>query len=991
MKLHAPKRLRTGGYIFVAALFVHLSSLASFANDNKLPSPLLKGVETLRSEPLNLGTVKVGEESSSPAELPLMSLEGAADYSLGEAPKVQSPGCGYSGAMGSAVTALTTDPASFYKAGLAALSEGLGTEALYYFQQVLKLGPDHPDAGPSAFWLGELKRREEKYGQAIYYFGRVTGAYADEARYRYAWSAQRAGRLEQAEEMWIELSDDSSSAYRTNALTWIGKRRYLAGDFEGGVAPLEKAVELEGDAGDGDALFLLALLNRDAGRVDEAQRQLTAFLLSHPESALAPQGRVAQGQLLLERGDYSGAVKRLGWAIEEGLPEDLEMRARYGRVRALAESGETSAAKEESLALEDFAPQKGWPGWGFFEVGWLMFSTDEYIDALDYLARARENLAGASRLNIVNFLMGEALYRLVDFSGAAKYFGEVEDGELKVYAMHREGDALLLGGEGERGEVVLQNLLAEYPGYDMAGEVWLRLGNVRLAKGENRRAAHAFESVDGESPVYPEAILALARIAGEEGGWERSVELFGKYLARYGREPGNDGVTLELAKAMLSAGQVDRAKEVLENLTVNSSQKIRFKANLFLGELLLERGDIAGREPLITALTIADDLEGERIDSDLVEAYLLLGGSFTSSGDYESGLTHYRSALKAGEKEAIEGGAKMAIAEILTKLGRADEALKFYDSMDKSSEGLRGRVEALIGLGRLKEASATLEEYLATGARGTGVAALEERLADLYAKSGSPMEAASYYKRASSRISGEGADRAKILASQNLRRGGDLEGAIATLTEITSMESPFYLEAEEQIGEIYLQMDKPLEAAAHFTKLGREEEDKRLALSSFRRGAKALLLAGDWSSAIALSQEALLKAPLDDPSPRQRLLVDIGEYHIAGEDYEGAIPPLLEGSELLYGDTGLKSGYLLGLAYEKSQKFEDAIATYLRLGLLYPRTAPLVMEGKLSAALILERLGRLNDAVDLYGELLKDGTPELKVRVEERLKLLENR
>ena len=409
MKSNAPKVWRAGGLILLAAYTALLVTAPSFANDKELPPPALKGIEALRDEPLNLGTVRVGDGPAAAPELPLLSLKGAAEYRLGEAPKVQSPGCGYSGAMGSAVTSLSTDPASYYNAGLASLSEGRDKDALYYFQQVLKLGPEHPDAGPSAFWLGELTRKEEKYGQALYYYERVTGAYADEARYRYAWSAERAGRLDQSEDMWIQVADDTASIYRTKALTWLGKRSYLAGNLDGGEKLLGKAVELEADAGEGDALFLLALLNRDAGRVDEAQRQLTSFLLSHPESALAPQGRVAQGQLLLERGDYAGAFKRLGWAIEEGLPKELEMRARYGRVRALAESGDLSGASKESLALEEFSSEKGWSGWGFFEVGWLMFGRGEFIDSLDYFARAKDNLPGGVRLDTVNYVLGETL------------------------------------------------------------------------------------------------------------------------------------------------------------------------------------------------------------------------------------------------------------------------------------------------------------------------------------------------------------------------------------------------------------------------------------------------------------------------------------------------------------------------------------------------------------------------------------------------------
>lgn len=431
----------------------------------------------------------------------------------------------------------------------------------------------------------------------------------------------------------------------------------------------------------------------------------------------------------------------------------------------------------------------------------------------------------------------------------------------------------------------------------------LRLARARLERGETAAARQLFERGLELDPSVAAAYEGLGKIASAEGDARTAVEHFEKALAS---DPAATSLHYALGQAYRNLGDLERARHHLERrgevavrvpdpllnpladlgagvqfYLVRGSEALEdddfetaaaafaraveedpegFQAYRGLSYAVEKLGDLKGAiRHLETALEKATTGDAENDRRERAEILHVLGGLTALAGDDAAAAEHFARALElAPDKPAT----RLKLANALARTGRFAEALEQYDRLLASHPELAGdlysrRATTLVNLGRRAEAVADFRRAVEAAPDD---AQLRLRFAEALEFLGET-EAAGEQWAAAARLTGDDAERARLLAEDGRRLAtqGRYDEAIAQLTESLRLV-PGAAPVRSELASVLGHLGRFDAAVAEFRKV--IEAEPRHAAA--RRGEiVALLLSGRYGEARVRLQEALREFPQD--------------------------------------------------------------------------------------------------------------------------------
>lgn len=431
----------------------------------------------------------------------------------------------------------------------------------------------------------------------------------------------------------------------------------------------------------------------------------------------------------------------------------------------------------------------------------------------------------------------------------------------------------------------------------------VRLARARLERGETAAARQLFQRALELDPSSAAAFEGLGKAADVEGDARAAADYFEKALAQ---APEADSLHYALGQAYRNLGDLERARYHLERRgeapvrvpdpLLNPLADIGAGPQFYLirGAEALEKGEyetaaaayaraveedpesFQGYRGLSRAVEKLGDLRGavghletaldkattgdaERDRHERAEARRILGGLEALAGDDAAAIDHFARSL---ELEAEQPSVRMKLANALARVGRFEEALEHYDLLLASHPEIAGdlyskRATTLVNLGRRDAAIADFRRAVEAAPED---AELRLRFAEALEYLGET-EAAAEQWAAAARLTGDDAERARLLAEDGRRlvTQGRYDEAIAQLTESLRL-APEAAPVRSELASVLGHVGRFDEAIAEFRKI--IEAEPRHATA--RRGEiVALLLTGRYGEARVRLQEALREFPQD--------------------------------------------------------------------------------------------------------------------------------
>jgi predicted Zn-dependent protease len=453
--------------------------------------------------------------------------------------------------------------------------------------------------------------------------GATPSAEALAARAAEGKAAMEAGRFDQAAAIYGELAQayPGDGGLQMN----LGMARYMSGDPEAALVPLQKAVRVQPSLAPASLFLGAALL--DLGRTKEAVAPLERAVKALPENPDARE-MLARAHLELER--HAGAAEHYR-ALTALLPESP--KGWHGLARSYE-----GMAEHAFTALQQNHPESPLLVLLLADV---LVSEERHADALRLYREALEGDPPVGGLH-------QAIAELYERAGKPEWAGaELAKAKPRTPAecrTHRAECEFLAG----RFAAALDAARASST---PAGRYW-------TARAANRLATEALAHLEGLPPSR-ELHLIRAEMAQARG---RNQDAVSELRAALALEPGDPTIEAALAETLIRTRSFDEALAILERLT----QKYPGEAPLLFlyGDTLLQLQQIDRAIPLLE--------EAVKADESSVRARSSLGRAYVLAGRYEPALPH----LLAAAGEDHNGDLHYQLARAYQALGRTDEAMK---------------------------------------------------------------------------------------------------------------------------------------------------------------------------------------------------------------------------------------------------------------------------------------------------------------------------
>ncbi|MEO7156523.1 MAG: tetratricopeptide repeat protein [Vicinamibacterales bacterium] len=302
----------------------------------------------------------------------------------------------------------------------------------------------------------------------------------------------------------------------------LGLARYRAGRLGSAAAPLQQVLAL--DPAMGEAYYVIGLVQRDTDQLPAARKSLEEAARRSPASQTS--AREALADVYLLENDYGRAVNQLE-ALAALEPTRVDRVVAVGLVQARA-GREEAALVTLSRAVERFpnAPQ--------------VYAALGHVWLLEAQKRGEP----------------VALVKAIDALGQAATLSDAPSEVLTEL-----GRAWMLAGDRQAAERALRQAVAKLP---VSPEAYLQLAHVTARNGRIQDARDAllnYATLIGDEKPLIAVATEIADYSVRLGEPALAVRWFDRAIDEGGP---NSGLQMRLADAALRAGDVARARQVLD-------------------------------------------------------------------------------------------------------------------------------------------------------------------------------------------------------------------------------------------------------------------------------------------------------------------------------------------------------------------------------------------------------------------------------------------
>lgn len=504
---------------------------------------------------------------------------------------------------------------TLYMLGTEAMANNRPGEARKFLTEAASLKTDPQVRAQSELWLGDACYAGADYAAAEkayknYLSADPRGENVPLARYNLAYTQLMLGQYRQAAKTFgeaLKSNPQLSKRLTDDALIRMADAQYYAGDHRSALRNYTAAIE--GGAQDADyATFRRAVMLGLDGDIKGKLAELSSLKSRFPGSRWISNALLEKGQTYTGLGETAKAVE----TFEELRKSDRQgNEIRKGMINlALAYVKEGNENKAQETYMEIISK------WPTSEEASLANDDLRQINArrgtlIDYAAFLK-SVPGApqiddSQIETLTFESAETAFgnKATDTELLEKYVAQYPNGRYLAQALLDIATGKDESGESSAALETLERLVTKRPDAPQVPEALFLMASILDDEGPAKRpdALRAYKELEkrGGADYAADAWTGIMRLTDNDQERRR-------YAAMVKNASGIPADQIEEAEfyeatATLEHGDPKEALEVLRRLATNSKSLYGAQSAVALGEYLLENGDVAGAEKVLTAFT----------------------------------------------------------------------------------------------------------------------------------------------------------------------------------------------------------------------------------------------------------------------------------------------------------------------------------------------------------------------------------------------------
>lgn len=502
-----------------------------------------------------------------------------------------------------------------YELGMEAVAAGRNSQAQKYLQQAIALSKyDREVAAQSQLWLGDAYFGEGSYAKAASAYEAFLkadrkGENRPLAYYDLGYAQYMQNQFTKAAKSFssaLSATPALAAPLRHDARIRLADCQYYSGDFRTAMKGYSQAVA--DGAQDADyAAYRHAVMLGLSGDMQGKIRELEALPSKHPGSKWIPLSMLEKG-LTQASGGQLAAAARTFEEVASRFPDAPEARKATLQIAlAYGQEGRSDASEKAYKEVIRRWPSSEEAGLAHEDLRMIYARRGELGSYRAWLA----SVAGAPQVD------DNEAERLTYDAAADAFAADASDVKrLEAYVERYPQGAnvaqALLDIASSRAEAedwqgaleAADRLLTERPSAPQAPEaLLLKAGILEKHSGDETGALRAWRELErrGGTDFAADARAGIMRTtsdARERVRYARLVRSAGGLTA----EQTQEAAFLE-ADGLMKSGQTREAESLLRDLAYDTQTEAGARANVALGEMLVERGDYEGAERLLSSFT----------------------------------------------------------------------------------------------------------------------------------------------------------------------------------------------------------------------------------------------------------------------------------------------------------------------------------------------------------------------------------------------------
>ncbi len=884
------------------------------------------------------------------------------------------------------------------------------TDAIAEFRAVLDKYGDNVLAGESAYWIGEGFLKDGDYENAIKYYtlayeGYPGSAVRDYALYSLGWTYQKKNELKRAIG-WYEklLTDYPSGRLNGSAHLRLAECASASGDTQRArteaLAATTAGLSDSGDAG--SAMYLAADAAYRLGEFSQARAGYEQFLAGYPAHRLTRDASYGLAWTMLKLGQESDAEARFK-VLAQG-PDAVAEASLYRLGILLSERGAKDSAIAVLLTLPKRFPEGEHAARAFYDAAGIDYERSRWADARNGYESLLKSYPASPLAPDASRMVGECYSRAGEDSAAVPWFVRATamanvDTSTKASALFQQAWSEFRLKHLETAAGLFRTYASNVQN-PQVHEAWFWRGEALYALRDYAGALDAYRSASATSDGrYREnALYGIGWCQLKSGHFSDAVLAFERVIAEYPKGRFSLDARLRIGDAYLAEkayAQATTAYRLAIRLFPDSTATIDY-AYYQLGQSLQKSGDNAGAykafELLATVLPkspLADD------------ALYAMGWIDFQKQEFTDAIREFQKVLKQYPDGDQAPRALYSIGDAyynqqmyVPAEKSYREVLRQYPTSPYAPEAATGIQYSLIALGREKEASAFIDDYIRQNPDAPNVQDLTLKKGDLLFNRKRYAEAAGVYRgfistHSTSRLVAQ----AKYSLAECYLRQGNEEQAAQTFEEagaVPDPKPPIAARALIEAGTLYEKMklaDRAVSAFSRAAAVSAQPDVK--AEAGYRLG---VLYEDRGNAAEASSRyEAVIRA-----YPRE-YYADAARVRLATlMASAGRIPKGLDLAGTVASgrtdDLGAQAQYVVGVLLSEQKEWTKAVEAFLRIRYVFPSVEEWIARGYVGLGEAYEHLNQLKNARTAYGNAVRmKNVPDAVRDATSRLKAIEGK
>jgi len=469
-------------------------------------------------------------------------------------------------------------------------------ERVYNQSSNTKLGKE------ALFWSADANYQQRNFGAAATQYSgfidenpdhELTGA----AKYALGWSYFMMGDFENAIAPFVDFLNNYEPPeialypFKTDTQLRIGDSYYAIGQYGKAMEYYQKTIGAE--PGGDYAMFQVANSYYRMNRNFEAVSEFRKLLRIYPYSSLREQAQYNVAYIYLNTGNYDQAVEEFQTVINRFPSTEWAARSQYNIGDAYYNAGDFEKAIEAYKSVLQKYPRSSYTIEAIDGIQFAQLSGGEGDTSTDVLEEFLADNPTSTTADRLRYRQAENLLQAGDYDAAVSEFRQyiriTNNQNLLPDAYYNLADAYMRTGKKEEAGEAFKTIINDFSDSDQAALALAELGRIHFDEGDYEQAERYYSRLADKGSRYrQEANLGLGNVNLAMNQIDKARSFFEQVLSG---NSDSDAAKNGIAKILIKEGQYEEARQILTEVSENSSTQSGAEAQYLIGQSFQQQGE----------------------------------------------------------------------------------------------------------------------------------------------------------------------------------------------------------------------------------------------------------------------------------------------------------------------------------------------------------------------------------------------------------------